>query len=133
MMDTLDQFNSCLSTEGWSFIGLPNATTGVEDPVNDPGYIDALVLCNSRTGIAEVFQEFQTSRAELTPNEIREQNEQTILLGECLKRKGWDIGELVPDANGLLNPREFQSSDGEVDTDDIRTCASELSLTPAGS
>ena len=85
-------------------------------------------MCNSRTNIASTFQEFQESRNELTPEEIREQNEQTIALGECLKGKGWNVGDLAPDENGLLNPSQFQSPDGSVNTDDIRSCASELSL-----
>ena len=128
LMDTLDDFNSCLSSEGYSFIGLPNQEAGPEDPVNNPDYLRALVLCNSRTDIASTFQEFQQSRNELTPEEIKEQNEQTIALGQCLQSKGWDIGDLSPDENGLLNPSQFTSPDGSVNTDDIRSCASEISL-----
>jgi hypothetical protein len=128
LMDTLDDFNSCLSSEGFSFIGLPNQDAGPEDPANNPDYLNSLVLCNSRTNIATTFQEFQESRNELTPEDIKEQNEQTIALGECLNGKGWSIGNLTPDENGLLNPAQFQSPDGSINTDDIRSCASELSL-----
>ena len=128
LMDTLDDFNSCLSSEGYEFIGLPNQEGGPEDPANNPDYLRALVLCNSRTNIASTFQEFQESRNEMTPEEIREQNEQTIALGECLNRKGWNVGNLSPDENGLLNPTQFESPDGSINTDDIRSCASELSL-----
>lgn len=128
LMDTLDDFNSCLSSEGYEFIGLPNQEGGPEDPANNPDYLQALVLCNSRTNIASTFQEFQQSRNEMTPDEIKEQNEQTIALGECLNRKGWNVGNLSPDENGLLNPTQFESPDGSINTDDIRSCASELSL-----
>ena len=128
LMDSLEDFNSCLSSEGYSFMGLPNQEAGPEDPVNNPDYLSALVLCNSRTNIQSQFQEFQQSRNELTPDEIREQNEQTIVLGECLKGKGWNVGDLAPDENGLLNPSQFTSPDGQINTDDIRSCASELSL-----
>ena len=128
LMDTLDDFNSCLSSEGYEFIGLPNQEGGPEDPANNPDYLQALVLCNSRTNIASTFQEFQQSRNEMTPDEIREQNEQTIALGECLNRKGWNVGNLSPDENGLLNPSQFESQDGSTNTEDIRSCASELSL-----
>ena len=128
LMDTLDDFNSCLSSEGYEFIGLPNQEGGPEDPANNPDYLNALVLCNSRTNIASTFQEFQQSRNEMTPDEIREQNEQTIALGECLNRKGWNVGNLSPDENGLLNPSQFESPDGSINTEDIRSCASELSL-----
>ncbi len=128
LMDSLDGFNSCLSSEGWSFIGIPNQEAGPEEPVNNPEYIQALILCNSRTGIGEAFQEFQTSRSEMDPEEIREQNEQTIRLGDCLRGKGWSVGELTPNEDGLLNPTEFQSPDGDIDTNDIRDCISELGL-----
>ena len=128
LMDSLDGFNSCLSSEGWSFIGIPNQEAGPEEPVNNPEYIQALILCNSRTGIGEAFQEFQSSRSEMGPDEIREQNEQTIRVGDCLSGKGWSVGELTPDENGLLNPTEFQSPDGDIDTNDIRDCISELGL-----
>ena len=128
LMDSLDGFNSCLSSEGWSFIGIPNQEAGPEDPTNNPEYIQALVLCNSRTGVGEAFQEFQASRSEMDPDEIREQNEQTIRLGDCLRGKGWSVGELTPNEDGLLNPTEFQSPDGDIDTNDIRDCISELGL-----
>ena len=128
LMDSLDGFNSCLSSEGWSFIGIPNQEAGPEEPVNNPEYIQALILCNSRTGIGEAFQEFQSSRSEMDPDEIREQNEQTIRLGDCLRGKGWSVGELTPNEDGLLNPTEFQSPDGDIDTNDIRDCISELGL-----
>ena len=128
MMDALDGFNSCLSSEGWSFIGIPNQAAGPEDPSNNPEYIQALILCNSRTGVGEAFQEFQASRSEMDPDEIREQNEQTIRLGDCLRGKGWSVGELTPNEDGLLNPTEFQSPDGDIDTNDIRDCISELGL-----
>ena len=128
LMDSLDGFNSCLSSEGWSFIGIPNQEAGPEDPANNPEYIQALILCNSRTGVGEAFQEFQASRSEMDPDEIREQNEQTIRLGDCLRGKGWSVGELTPNEDGLLNPTEFQSPDGDIDTNDIRDCISELGL-----
>ena len=83
----------------------------------------------SLLSIADTFQEFQTSRQELDPDEIREQNEEFIELTECLRGRGWQIGDLAPDENGLLNPGgEFSSPDGTIDTDEIRTCVSEVSL-----
>ena len=129
LMDALDAFNSCLDSEGWSFLGLPDPAAGADEPVNSPDYLAALILCNSRSSIADTFQEFQTSRQELDPDEIREQNEEFIELAECLRGRGWQIGDLAPDENGLLNPGgEFSSPDGTIDTDEIRTCVSEVSL-----
>ena len=129
LMGALDDFNSCLATEGYEWMGFPNPDLGANDPVNQPGYLQALQFCNSRTGISQAFQEFQTSRSDLTPEEIRQENENFILLADCLRSKGWLIGELSPDENGLLNPGDqFSSADGDVDTGEIRDCVSETSL-----
>ena len=129
LMGALDDFNSCLATEGYEWMGFPNPDLGANDPVNQPAYLQALQFCNSRTGISQAFQEFQTSRSDLTPEEIRQENENFILLADCLRSKGWLIGELSPDENGLLNPGDqFSSADGDVDTGEIRDCVSETSL-----
>ena len=129
LMDALGGFNSCLAEEGFEFMGLPNEEAGAGALVNSPDYLEALGLCNSRTGIGDAFQEFQAARSDLTPQQIREDNEDFILLTECLRQKGWTIGELLPDENGLLGPGgSFQSSGGEINTDEIRDCVSELNL-----
>ena len=129
LMGALDDFNSCLATEGYEWMGFPNPDLGANDPVNQPAYLQALQFCNSRTGISQAFQDFQTSRSDLTPEEIRQENESFIALADCLRSKGWLIGELSPDENGLLNPGDqFSSADGDVDTGEIRDCVSETSL-----
>jgi len=129
LMGALDDFNRCLDGEGHQWIGFPDAALGPEDPVNQPGYLEALQLCNGRTQISTVYQEWQTSRAELTPDEIRQENEDFIELVDCLRKRGWTVGELRPDEAGLLNPGdEFSGPDGQIVTDDIRDCVSEISL-----
>ena len=129
LMGALDDFNSCLATEGYEWMGFPNPDLGANDPINQPAYLQALQFCNSRTGISQAFQDFQTSRSDLTPEEIRQENENFIALADCLRSKGWLIGELSPDENGLLNPGDqFSSADGDVDTGEIRDCVSETSL-----
>ena len=129
LMGALDDFNSCLATEGYEWMGFPNPALGANAPINQPAYLQALQFCNSRTGISQAFQEFQTSRSHQMPDEIRQANEDFILLADCLRSKGWLIGELSPDENGLLNPGDqFSSADGDVDTGEIRDCVSETSL-----
>ncbi|MDE0833135.1 MAG: hypothetical protein OSA36_02400, partial [Acidimicrobiales bacterium] len=129
LMGALDDFNTCLATEGHSWIGFPNADLGANDPVNQPGYLEALQLCNSRTSISNAYQDFQTSRTDLAPDVVRQENEDFIDLADCLRAKGWDIGELRPDENGLLSPGDrFSSADGDIDTGEIRDCISEISL-----
>ena len=133
LMGALDDFNACLAAEGYQWIGFPNADLGANDPVNQPGYLEALQFCNSRTGIANAYQDFQTSRSDMAPDEIRQANEDFIELADCLRTKGWEIGELRPDENGLLSPGDqFSSADGDIDTDEIRDCISEIGLERAG-
>jgi hypothetical protein len=129
LMGALEDFNSCLAAEGYSWIGFPSADLGANDPVNQPGYLEALQLCNSRTSISNAYQDFQTSRTNLAPDEMRQENEDFIDLADCLRTKGWDIGELRPDENGLLSPGDrFSSADGDIDTAEIRECISEIAL-----
>ena len=129
MMDAVEEFNGCLSDEGVAFIGQPNPELGAGDPVNQPAYIDALVLCAGRSGIVAAMQEFQTSRTGRTPDQIREDNEQFIAMLGCLRQKGWVVSDPVPDEEGSLGPGDdFRGPDGDLDMDDIRDCISELSL-----
>jgi len=129
MMDAVEEFNGCLSDEGVTFIGRPNPELGDGDPVNQPAYVDALVLCAGRSGIVTAMQEFQTSRTGRTPDQIREDNEQFIALSGCLREKGWVVGDPVPDEEGSLGPGEdFRGPNGDLDMGDIRDCISELSL-----
>ena len=133
LMGALDDFNTCLAAEGYQWIGFPNADLGANDPVNQPGYLEALQFCNSRTGIANAYQDFQTSRSDMAPDEIRQENEEFIELANCLRTRGWEIGELRPDENGLLSPGDqFSSADGDIDTDEIRDCISEIGLERVG-
>jgi hypothetical protein len=133
MMDALEEFNGCLDREGTAFIGRPNADLGPDDPVNQPGYIEALTLCAAQSGIVDAMQEFQVSRASRDPDQIREDNEQFIRLSGCLRSKGWTVSDPIPDADGSLGPGEdFSGPDGDVSMDDIRDCISEQSLTDEG-
>ncbi len=129
LMSALDDFNACLAEEGHEWIGFPDAAQGAEALVNQPSYLEALQLCNSRTGISDAYQDYQTSRSDLSPEEIRQENEDFIDLVDCLRHVGWTISDLRPDENGLLNPGdEFAGPDGGIVNDDIRDCVSEIAL-----
>ena len=69
----------------------------------------------------------------MAPDEIRQANEDFIELADCLRTRGWEIGELRPDENGLLSPGDqFSSADGDIDTAEIRDCISEIGLERTG-
>ncbi len=129
MMDALEEFNGCLADDGVEFIGRPDPAKGPEDPVNQPAYIQALTSCAGKSGIVDAMQEFQASRVGRTPEQIREDNEQFIVMVGCLRSKGWTVSDPVPDENGSLGPgQDFFGPDGDLDIDDIRACISENNL-----
>ena len=129
LMSALDEFNACLAEEGHEWIGFPDAVQGPEAPVNQPAYLEALQLCNSRTGISDAYQDYETSYSDLSPEEIQEENRGFIDLVDCLRGLGWSVSELRPNEDGLLNPGdEFVGPDGRIVTEDIRDCASEIAL-----
>ena len=129
LLGALDEFNECLASEGHEWIGFPDPTQGPEAPVNQPGYLEALQLCNSRTGISDAYQDYQTSRSDLAPDVIRQENEDFLDLVDCLRGLGWQISDLRPDADGFLQAGdEFAGPDGGFVTDDIRDCVSEIAL-----
>ena len=72
-------FQSCLDAEGYEFIGIPfQEETDPEAPVNQQPYIDALVACAARSQIQERLAEADAARADLTAEEVENQNRQFI-------------------------------------------------------
>ena len=100
--DSVGEFFQCLTTEGYGFLGLPN--DGDEaDPVNDPGYGQALGSCAASTQIVNKMQASQDN-SDLTAEEIEEQNRGFGAFVDCLTGRGWTIPPLTPDEDGVLQP-----------------------------
>lgn len=100
--DSVGVFMSCLETEGYGFIGIPNGGD-VSEPVNDPGYTSALGTCAAKSEIQATMAAAQdTSR--FTAEEIEERNRGFVDFVDCLRGRGWIIPELTPDENGSLQP-----------------------------
>lgn len=100
--DSVGVFMSCLDTEGYGFIGIPNGGD-VSEPVNDPGYLSALGTCAAKSEIQATMAAAQdTSR--FTAEEIEERNRGFVEFVDCLRGRGWIIPELTPDENGSLQP-----------------------------
>ena len=118
------EFNSCLSTEGYDrFLGFPDSEGGSSAPENQAGYRDALELCYARSGVGELREGFAESRAERTPEQIKQVNESMLEALDCLRAKGWDVEDPLPDETGALNLRGlFQNPDGELDMEQVREC-----------
>ena len=118
------EFNSCLRAEGYDrFLGFPDSEGDPNAPENQKGYRDALELCNTRSGAGALREGFAESRAERTPEQIEQVNELMLEALDCLRAKGWDVEDPLPDETGALNIRGlFQNPDGELDMEQVREC-----------
>ena len=134
MRSATGEFNSCLEASGYEFRGFAGENQTDPAATDDPGYVEALQRCNAQTGIAELRAEFQQSRAERTPDQIRETNEQILAVVDCLRARGWEVDNPTQGETGALNLRGLlQGSDVDLRGDEeARSCLSEMSLRKDG-
>lgn len=125
------EFRNCLKTEGQTFIGVPDATKP-NSPANDPNYVKALQTCAARSNIVQALQEMQSAQANLTPDQIEEQNQQYLAWRDCMVDRGWKIPEPKPDADGRLlsfgpNAPQIEGPNGAdlFDSEDFQACVSQ--------
>ena len=134
MRSATGEFNSCLEASGYEFRGFAGEDQTDPAITDDPGYVEALQRCNAQTGIAELRAEFQQSRAERTPDQIRETNGRILAVVDCLRARGWEVDDPTQDETGALNLRGLlQGSDVDLRGDEeARSCLSEMSLREDG-
>lgn len=136
LFEAIAVFQSCLDAEGYEFIGIPfTDNTDPEAPVNQQPYIDALVNCAARSQVQERLAEADEAQADLTPEEIEEQNRGYVAFRDCMIGRGWTIPEPTPDENGLLFPgfaatTQWQGPPGEdiAQTDDVGECTNSAGI-----
>jgi len=131
----VEEFSSCLDADGFTFIGVPDAALGADDPVNQPAYLEALGACAARSQILEKIQAADAERAELSPAEIEESNRTYLIFRDCMVGRGWKIPEPTPDETGLLfagyqAAASWQPPPGEAiaDSDDVDECAEQADV-----
>lgn len=101
----LTVFNSCLADEGYTFVGLPGQS---DDPVAaETGYLGALISCNNESGIGNLLAEQNSRQQDLTAEQKVAINEAGREVFGCLIERGWDLGELQPNQNGILTASRF--------------------------
>ena len=134
LFEAVGIFQSCLDAEGYEFIGVPDPSLG-DVPQNAQPYIDALIACAARSQIQERLAAADAAQADLTPEEVEEQNRQYVAFRDCMVGRGWDIPDPVPNEFGLLFPgfqaaAAWQGPPGEdiANTDDVGECTSEANI-----
>ncbi|MEM9464998.1 MAG: hypothetical protein AAGA90_06480 [Actinomycetota bacterium] len=134
LFEAVSVFQSCLDAEGYEFIGIPDPTLG-DVPQNAQPYIDALIACAARSQVQERLAEADAAQADLTPEEVEEQNRQYVAFRDCMIGRGWNIPDPVPNEYGLLFPgfaaaAAWEGPPGEdiAQTDDVGDCTSEANI-----
>ncbi|MEM8925555.1 MAG: hypothetical protein AAGD35_18780 [Actinomycetota bacterium] len=111
----LSVFNSCLGENGFVFVGIPGQT---DDPrATENGYLEALIACNNESGIGNILAEQQSRQSDLTAEQKTAINESGRSVFECLIDRGWDLGELAPNENGILTVTRFPDVPPERQTE----------------
>jgi hypothetical protein len=125
IFEAFADFRSCLADSGQTIQG--NLLDRNNPAFKDPEYVKTLQKCAARTKIAETFQEFQSVRANLTPEQVEERNEQFKKLQPCLEKRGWTIETSISEI-GLIEPTTFMSPDGGINERDVQQCAAEVGV-----
>ena len=128
LFDAFSKFSGCIKDSGETIRG------DLQDPNNpayqDPAYLEVVQKCAARSDIVNILNEVSTTRANLTPDEIKTRNEAFVVLSDCLKKKGWKIDTSI-DSSGLINPTTFQSADGDLNQRDLDSCLTETGINEA--
>jgi len=119
------EFRGCLEDKGYQIEG--NLLDPNNPAMQDSAYRDTVITCAARTDIVSILQEVQSTRANLTPEQVEQRNEVFIGLRDCLEDKGWTV-ETTTSEIGLLEPAVFQNAEGELDERDINQCLSEQNI-----
>ena len=134
LFEAVGVFQSCLDAEGFEFIGVPDDPGG-DGPQNAQGYIDALIACAARSQIQERLADADAAQADLTPEEIEDQNRGYVAFRDCMIGRGWSIPDPVPNEFGLLFPgfaaaAQWTGPPGEdiASTDDVGECTDEAGI-----
>lgn len=125
LFEAFGKFRTCLDDQGY---GIEGDLTDPNNPAyKDPNYANAVSTCAARTDIVAVLQEVQSTRSNLTPEQVEQRNEVFVLLKDCLVAKGWTV-ESTTSEIGLLEPAVFQNAEGQLDERDINQCLAEQEL-----
>ncbi len=101
MFTAIGAFQSCLTGLGVTFIGAPNAANP-NSPANNPTYLKTLGTCAARSKIVQALQAEQSAQQDLTPAQVKTENQDYLKWRTCMIGRGWGIPTPTPNAKGLL-------------------------------
>ena len=135
LFSSINAFQSCLKGLGVTFIGAPDPSNP-SSGANNPAYIKSLTTCASQSNILQALKSEQTAQANLTPSQIKKENQGYLLFRKCMIARGWGIPVPKPNANGLLfsfggttgtgaNVPQFKPPPGQsiLSSSDLEACA----------
>ena len=134
-------FQTCLKGLNVKFIGAPDQSNP-SAPTNDPNYVNALSTCAAKSNIVQALKDQQTAQDNLTPAQIKTQNEGYLVWRDCMIGRGWGIPEPKPDAKGRLfsfggatsgSQPQFTPPPGQdiISSSDVQACAAEAQKSAA--
>jgi len=137
MFTAVGIFQSCLSSLGVTFIGVPSAADP-NSPANNPSYLKNLQTCAARSNILQALKAVQSAQENLTPTQVKKQNEQYLKWRKCMIGKGWGIPTPTPNAKGLLfsfggsagGTSDFKPPPGQsvLSSSDLQACAAKVQV-----
>ena len=137
MFTAVGIFQSCLTSLGVTFIGVPSAADP-NSPANNPSYLKNLQTCAARSNILQALKAVQSAQENLTPAQVKKQNEQYLTWRTCMIGKGWGIPTPTPNAKGLLfsfggaagGTSDFQPPPGQsvLSSSDLQACAAKVQV-----
>jgi hypothetical protein len=131
LFSALGVFQGCLAGLGVTFIGAPNPKDP-SSPANNPTYLKNLETCATRSNILQALKAAQTAQNNLTPSQVKTENEQYLKWRSCMIARGWGIPEPTPNAKGLLfsfsassSAESFKPPAGQslLSSPDLQACA----------
>ena len=133
LFTAIGTFESCLTGMGQSYIGIPNAKNP-NTPADNPTYIKALTTCASQSNILNALKAAQSAQDNLTPTQVKKENNDYLKWRKCMIGRGWKIPEPTPNTKGLLfsfggtgagNVPDYTPPPGEtlLSSPDLQACA----------
>lgn len=128
-------FQSCLSSLGTSFQGVPSAADP-NSPADNPSYIQNLKTSAARSNILQALQTAQSAQDNLTLAQVKKENQEYLKWRTCMIGLGWGIPTPTPNAKGLLfsfggssgGTSGFKPPAGQslLSSNDLQSCANKV-------